>query len=194
MVTAGKRVPRHAAAPPAEIPEALWREAFEKSWVATGLRSLHRYEADQVRRRLRIAEQLEAVLAAETRRGGPLPWPYHGLAGAIRRWARADRDLARRCADRWQGLERRPGRESRLVAFVLYLLKRYPDLPRAVGPWLRACDRYGSPEPRWVTPAVRATWDRSRRADWDRQRRDRWKPLLRRVTGSIARRQVSRPR
>lgn len=193
MATTAKRAQRqqlaaaegHDADP--EIPEALWREAIERSWVPTGRRELRRYEADMVGRRLRLAERLDAVLEDEERRAGPLPWPFQRLRGAIRRWARADRALAAKCEQRWQGTERGRGRESRLMAFVKYLLERHPELPRTPGPWIRACDRYGSPEPEWTPVEERKFSPAQERAEWDRRRRARWKVLLRRARGEHTR-------
>jgi hypothetical protein len=163
-----------------EIPEALWREALENSWKATGNRHLRRIEAASVNGRLELARDLLAVFKRHEHESGPVPWPYGKLRDRIRKRAEHDRALKATNADRWKGIERSRGGESRLAHFVRYLLERHPNLPRTPGPWMRACDKYGSPEPNWVPRERRATWSPDERAEWHRKRRDLWKPLLRR--------------
>lgn len=181
MATQGKR--RQPEVILEDIPEAWWSDAFKNAWVPYALRSGRRYEAELVGRRLRIAAALDAVLKRESRLGD-LPWPYKGLWRAVQRWARGDRELKKGAGESWRGTERSRGRESRLTAFVRYMFGRHPELPRTPGPWVRACDQYGSPEVDWAPPAMRGTWASAERAAWDRRRRDLWKSLLRRCAGA----------
>lgn len=190
---ATNRAPRRSESL-SEIPEAYWNEAFENSWHLTGVRDLRRVEAANLNRRLDLARDLLAVFRKHESPSDPLPWPYGKVRAVIRKWTERDRALKDANAERWKGTARARGGESRLAHFVRYLLERYPDLPRSPGPWLRACDRYGSPEPVWSVPEQREAWSPQERAKWSQTRRDLWKPLLRRAGGTKGLRKRFRPR
>lgn len=120
----------------------LTRELWLECWEASGRLSLRRRAAELLERKRRIAEDLDDVLT----RHAPLPWPFGLFAKTVRRWGRSFSDLQVANADRLQGTKRARGRETRLSLFVRLMFERDPSLPTTPGPWIAACDEFGTLE------------------------------------------------